>query len=136
MTSWTLVSPGTASGLAVNRLKPRMAPTTDDDAPTTRQPATTPPSRPSWTVSPWWWATAIDAPAMISPIRQTAVAIQALYPMIACNLSTPGMATGVELNPAPGAGVGEGDGVGAARTTSAAARLMCAVLSGAPARRS
>src|SRR5664279_979177 len=55
--------------------------------------------------------------------------------MIACNLSTPGMATGVELNPAPGAGVGEGDGVGAARTTSAVARLMCAVLSGAPARR-
>src|SRR5664280_1462765 len=48
--------------------------------------------------------------------------------MIACSLSTPGMAVGVELNPAPGDGVGEGDGLGAARTTISA-RFMRAGLS-------
>src|SRR5664280_386515 len=47
--------------------------------------------------------------------------------MIACSLSTPGMAVGVELNPAPGDGVGEGDGLGAARTTISA-RFMRAGL--------
>src|SRR5664280_3155616 len=48
--------------------------------------------------------------------------------MIACSLFTPGMAVGVELNPAPGDGVGEGDGLGAARTTISA-RFMRAGLS-------
>src|SRR5450759_392263 len=49
--------------------------------------------------------------------------------MTACSLVTPGMAVGVELNPAPGDGVGEGDGLDAARTTIAAVRFMRAVLS-------
>src|SRR5664279_1555034 len=96
MTVWTPASPGMASGSDVNRLNPRMLPAIGDAAPTIRQPPATMPRRPTCWLVPWWWATAISAPVTIRPIRHSAVATQAEYPMTACSLVTPGIATGVE----------------------------------------